>query len=94
MPGREQGECKVMPHISLELWINFSFLGRIHEFSLEIAPLNPKNSSRERERVCDQDEPGWGRVGVGTAARDFLDTVRGAEGSQVCAHKRRAVLRP
>ena len=69
-----QGECKVMPHISLELWIHFSFLGRIHEFSLEIASLNPKNSSRERERVCDQDEQndlGWGGVGGSSSKRLF-----------------------
>ena len=93
MPGREQGECEVMPHISLELWINFSFLGRIHEFSLEIASLNPKNSSREREFVTkmNQDGAGWG---WGQQRETFLDAVRGAEGSQVCAHKRRAGLRP
>lgn len=95
MPGREQGECKVMPHISLEPWIHFSFLGRIHKFSLEIASLNPKNSSREREFATKMNRMTWDGVGLGgAAARDSLEAVEGAEGSRVCAHKRRGVLRP
>lgn len=82
MPGREQGECKVMPHISLELWINFNFLGRIHEFSLEIASLNPKNSSRERE-IFDQDEQnglGWGRGGSGDSSERLWKLLRELRG--------------